>query len=656
SEATPILTGSLVLLALGMGYVLTGAELAAWWVTAPVLIVVIGAAVFEVGAFGDLISGHGVGGIIPEWARWVSRALALALLAVALFVFFRDRRRPRPDHRMRLAVLLINSALIGGYLLVIFFSVPQVGGLSLGGTTASQLMIDFAILVNPLLQVAAVDFGEWGQLLGERAVEASGRLRRNATAVGALAASGGLLVWGILKAPPYGMRTLGYPALMLVGIGIVALVIGRLLRLNHRRWHEPFNYLSLLAVSGLVLLVVAAVSLATVSKISASPARDRFGLADPSGQFLASSGASAQRILRGPLEYTILIPEGMFKTSRGDITAFTNYEAGAGNTPRILDQVVVTVTSGAVDQSALAGLGADPTETSSHGAWTVAPVASGDRAGFAAEQTYRKDGQTVGALILATAPTSEVQAELPVLMAFLNSFRPGDQPVASVRADESTVDYTPVWGRVIVTNLVISAVLLLIVAIGRKRLPQRVVSGLVLFPFVSLMTLVLFDNYFGAYLTGRGSDWPYVGESGLYFALGLFGVVVVGATLAPGRRRTEPAFRAQKAVLAFEVAVIVLALMDILYGHAISASRAAVAAAVILLAALTWEIATSGQSLLNRGSSALPRTSRVLLFSGYVVLVAAAIIFFTGQRSTSTGAVVESAFEPDSVTQAALFR
>ena len=655
SEATPILVGSLVLLAFGMGYLLTGAVLATWWVAVPLLVVVTGAAGYEVGAFGSLLAGHGVGDLLPTWARWTTRLIVVGLWVVAGYVFVRDRAHT--DRRTRVVVLLLNSTLVGAYLLVIFFSVPERGGLSLGGATATQVMVDLAILVNPLLQVAAVDYGEWGQLLGQRTGRVAARYRAAIATAIALAAGAGLVVWGILKAPSIGLRYLGYPALMLAGIVVLALVIGRLLGAHHRTWHEPFNYLGLLAVSALVLLISAVVSLATPTTVFASSAKDHYGFADPSGRFLASSGASARRILQGPEQFTILVPQGMARDSRRDITAFTDYEGTRTGPPKTLDQVLFTVVPGALDvPTQLQQLGADPSQTSSYAGWTVASLVSSDRVGLAAARNYIEDGQPVTAIMEATAPAVEFHTELPVLLAFLNSFRPGSQAPASVLAEDTAVDYTPVWGRTITTSLAIGALLLIIAAVGRKRLSPRVLAPLLLFPATALLTLVLFSNYLGRYLAGARADWPSVGPSGLYFGVGLLGLAAVVGARVFNRGDPARAARSTTAVLAFEVAVFVLAAMDVLYGHAVSAGRAAVAAGLILLVALAWEVATSGRSLLNRGTAAMPRASRVLLYSGYVVVVAGAVLFFTGQRATSTGQVVEAAFEPESVTQAALFR
>jgi len=99
---------------------------------------------------------------------------------------------------------------------------------------------------------------------------------------------------------------------------------------------------------------------------------------------------------------------------------------------------------------------------------------------------------------------------------------------------------------------------------------------------------------------------------------------------------------------------VVLDLMYRLYNHALSAGRISVWAAVILLVAVSWEVFMSGEAITNRGSHLIPRPSRVLGFTGYAIMVCGAVLFFsalTGPNGTR-GAPF---FEPESVTQAALF-
>jgi hypothetical protein len=58
----------------------------------------------------------------------------------------------------------------------------------------------------------------------------------------------------------------------------------------------------------------------------------------------------------------------------------------------------------------------------------------------------------------------------------------------------------------------------------------------------------------------------------------------------------------------------------------------------------------------NNASKYAPRSSRVFAYFGYVIVLAAAIVFYAGQRSASTGAVVGVPFfEPEALTQGALY-
>ena len=46
----------------------------------------------------------------------------------------------------------------------------------------------------------------------------------------------------------------------------------------------------------------------------------------------------------------------------------------------------------------------------------------------------------------------------------------------------------------------------------------------------------------------------------------------------------------------------------------------------------------------------------MLAFLGYVILVAATVLFYSGQKVTGTGRRAESLFEPEAITRNGLFR
>ncbi len=75
----------------------------------------------------------------------------------------------------------------------------------------------------------------------------------------------------------------------------------------------------------------------------------------------------------------------------------------------------------------------------------------------------------------------------------------------------------------------------------------------------------------------------------------------------------------------------------------------ALASAVALVLALSWEFATPGESLTNGHRPRFPRDSRVMLFLGYVVITATTSVFFSGigELDGSRWVLSESQFEAE---------
>lgn len=83
-------------------------------------------------------------------------------------------------------------------------------------------------------------------------------------------------------------------------------------------------------------------------------------------------------------------------------------------------------------------------------------------------------------------------------------------------------------------------------------------------------------------------------------------------------------------------------LYDVVFAQALSASRLSLAQALVLLLALMWDVAMSGEHLTNQHGRHVPRHSRVLMYFGYTILVATAVLFFSSLRGGA-----HSAFESD---------
>ena len=185
--AQPIFIASLVLVSIGFGYVLTAATLAGPWLAATTLTGLVFLVGLYTGAFGQLVGGLNLFSIMPRWAHWSGRALLAAIvllaiggrLAIKLHDKNPDLRHERLEHHHLVPAMIVAfSILVGGYLTVIAVAMPTIGNLNLYGETIYIIFGSLAWLMWPILLVAAVDFGEWGQITGNASPTPSLRAAR----------------------------------------------------------------------------------------------------------------------------------------------------------------------------------------------------------------------------------------------------------------------------------------------------------------------------------------------------------------------------------------------------------------------------------------------------------------------------------------------
>ena len=170
--SAPLFVATLVLLTIGLAYVLTGAVLAGTPIAIIALIAIMVEIGLHTGAFGSVF-GLDLFSLYPSWATWSARAVLAAVAGLALAVIGYDRRRGTDVARhARLTILLGFAGLFGAFFVILKVASPEVGHLDLFPESISTFMLDIADLVTPLLFIAAVDFGEWGGLLGERVASA----------------------------------------------------------------------------------------------------------------------------------------------------------------------------------------------------------------------------------------------------------------------------------------------------------------------------------------------------------------------------------------------------------------------------------------------------------------------------------------------------
>ena len=90
-----------------------------------------------------------------------------------------------------------------------------------------------------------------------------------------------------------------------------------------------------------------------------------------------------------------------------------------------------------------------------------------------------------------------------------------------------------------------------------------------------------------------------------------------------------------------------------LYVYAVHGDDSQIIRGVIILIALSWELMTSGTSLNpSREKNPFPRSSRVFIFVGYLLLVAACVFVFSRQK-LATGSDIGS-FDTEEIVANAL--
>ncbi len=665
--STPLFIATLVLLALGLAYVLTGAVLASPPIAILALVVIMGEIALHTGAFGALLFGVDLFKILPTWSAWSARIdlVVITLLAVGIVLY--DRRRDAPPTRrsMRLTILAAFAALFGAFFLIVKIGSPDIGNLDLFPESISNFMLDIADLVTPLLFIAAVDFGEWGGLLGER-VAAAVKVNRDkllAPIAGALALA--LMIYGYARLDSKqwfaGMRvwTGVRTTLILAGTLLVMIVVGRALGLHKRRWPATLSVAGMFAAVALVLYIMAPLAGVIAGKFHgiSTPTEQ----VTPDGRYTSAADITVERGGAGNLAYSALVPRGWIREDQKGGTVIWLEAALPGAKPgqfvKGLERMIVFP------------LTADPTPEQLAGGLKAPIIGSVEHEGeFQVFDTKLSTGQVqlwlrsngkggswVVEFNVSGVPQDRVE---PTWKAIMETFRPGSEKPATLEEEpappESQQQKASDHFQAATFYLLAPAALLFLLLIGflGRRWAPRLVGAMLLFVMFVLAAILYFADEYARGVFGPNVHVPYVGQYGLYFSVGLLGFLAVFIPLRdPARRRTL-----RVGLIGLLATVWTLVGMAALYDHALAASRIAIWAAIIVLVAIAWDVVMSGESMTNEGTRRIPRATRVLAFLGYVILVAATVLFYSGQQVVGTGQAAEPLFEPEAITRNGLFR
>jgi len=659
---TPLFVAALVLLAVGFGYLTTGAVLSHPVTAVLGLAAITGGIAFQTGIVWPF---HAV---LPGSALWASRGLLIAVWAVAFAVtaWRRHRHGDDPqDEGLRLLILLVLCGLFGAYLLILRLSSPTLNGLTLFPASIGLLMSGIVTLTMPILMIAATDFGEWGQLSGERllaAVPGRGRARRLGELLVPAAGCIALVVVAWVTQPGSVSRHLsrlglgvGFTATLLV----VLVVGGWLLRLHRQQWPQTLNFAGLFVVVALIFVVIPiAVGYANGLIKVVAPAE-----VSASGEFTAAADV---RSLTGSSGFSILVPAGWQQsTTSSGSDKFDDLDHRYGHLVLIVESAPVGSIQSFAAAAGLTPQGNVQTEGDLQRLELTPPT------GITVVELWMLNvpNTTEAYAFLALvgpvpgiATNSDPPAAVLRLEAIVHSFRPpGAAParipseadvITPAAAAQATDDRVNVVSYTIGLGLGLVALGLLVTV--RRRWSARLRGTVLLLGVTSLVGLLGYLDAIGRLLLGPHTHWYWWTTQGELAGVGVFGLVAL-AVGARSRRRW--ATRLPLNLTGLVTGMLGLRLIYALYDHALSAGRVAAWAAIIVLVAMAWDIAMSGESMTNKASRNVPRASRIFLFFGYVILLACAVVFFSGQRTAGSGtALSEAFFEPEAITQGGLFR
>lgn len=654
----PLFIATLVLLSLGLGYLVAAAMFAQRWLALVSVLLVTGLIAWKTGLLGIA----GLLAVLPDWARWLSWILLVLIWILTLAVLARRRTSPVDSSRMRLIVLTASCALVGAFFLVMWLASPTIGGLSVFPLSIHSLMGDVSLLALPLLQIAAVDFAEWGQLSGRRlsSIPISGAARRvpwrtfllPALLCVALVVAG----WSMLPGTTLQQFTVvGEGVLVLTVAVVVFLAIGRLLRVSTIRWPRSLNIAILFVVLAVTTWAGGTATAALSGGLAVAPQPS----VSAHGDYTAAANV---RSYTGGSKFTVLIQRGWLAETKNSVDVISS--AFPPGTATLMTATAIPQMITAPEFAAALKL--EP-QGAPHqdGHWlrlNVIPKGGGQAAVWTAP--LPESGHSFVFYGVATGPAPGVR--IRELEAIVRSFEPAGTPAATLKSmitspdTGATAPTTPQRQNDLVQtisigfDLLVTLLALALLLIFGRRWHVGVRAGVLLYAVVTGFTIMSFSDSAIRYLLGPGPIWPGLGEARLLIGIGLLGLSALAAathTVAPWTVRLPTA------LAGLAGAALVLYAMDLLYTAALNASHIAAWAAIIILVGIGWDITMSGESLTNGSSKRFPRSTRVIAFFGNAILLAGTIVYYSGQYSAvSNTQLSESFFEPEAITQAALFR
>ncbi len=668
SVSVPVLVATVVLLTLAWSYLVSGVLHTHPAVRVGAL-ALFSWAMWHEGVVPNDRGIYTVGGVALLAAVWVVAALAW-------LYDIRLHRRGLDDrsHLRRLVLLTFGTVfLLCGGLYALSYAAWQGSAPLIFTETLTAHLSAVSVLLVPVLYVAGVDFAEWAEVTGERMAHVASRVRAPMVlAIVTALAAGATAGWAA-----YGFRGhMGFLAQELVAAVIAAALlfgIARLLRLARRdsvARHVPY-----VAIAG---LAVVAYGITYLSLYLPGEARAQAAAQSTGGRIEADMGpynheGTPEFSVEHPVFWNATVdsdkPDGLLLIhfdgfSAGDPAVFEVFSMPASQISNTADAVTALLGGLTAPRGPMSGHVAYLSSAQMRNGWEVIDVATYEHdpslKPMQARMWTRMDGGRAWAMIGFTYRSvwgANAAAFDDTALSWQPALRSEAAATTASRTSGAPQGISDSDRALAIEVGVTVLVGLVLLVLSRRRWSPRVGGAMAtaaLFAGTVALFGVLASLGVWAHIA-TGNDRGLVGLhiDGIQVFTGLICLACLG--IAAWRRRLGGATRALlPAALTLVIGLQVISWIYDVYNGTMSAGRFSIAQAVILVLALLWDIAMSGEAVTNGGNRWFPRHARVSLYFGYVILVLAAILYFSSLQLPAGGGAVESQFESDVWPQAGL--
>lgn len=655
----PVLVASIVLLSLGWAYLITGAVHAHWALRAA------GLGLFTWAMWRE--------GLVPDggWAQIAAWGLLGGIWVVAAAAHLYDiraRRRGLLDrtHLTRLVLVTFVSifCLVGALYGVSWLSLRSASPILFTEIFTTQLTTVSVILI-PLLFIAGVDFADFAELTSDFVARTAARARAGAAwlllalvAAGA-AATVAWQVWTFrhhLDELGQELAT-GLVALLLVLLVAWVVRLGRGRRFSHHVPYAAFAVLGILSftITYLYLLLPASAASAKsqqdLSRIDVTlspynhPGQPQFSVEHP--QFWETKVPADD-----PNALTVVSFDGLQSGDPAFVEVVTGPPSQFKTTTDALTTVLLSFSG---PNGALNGLTPYLSGARQDRGWEefdVRTVPNGSKVVMHGTLWARQqDGRTW--VIFGFSPDRFFAFNQPGFAAVADSWQPTVRAEAAPASSGDTSASDRALGVELGVTVLIAIALTVWSRLRRRPHGKGEIATAALYAgFVAVFMLAAVPGILLRLATGSTHGLVGLHVEGIQAFVGIASLVWVAAVVA--RRRAGAATRPLLALGTLLLGLQIVAWIYQLFSASMDASgRFSIAAAVILVVALMWDIAFSGESITNGGNGWLPRHARVSMYFGYVMLVVANILYFSSLQFPG-GAEVEAQFESDTWVQSGM--